>query len=149
MIEPPEFVPAAGAPLPTAQLRVLVVEDGKNVADILAMFFELEGMKTAIALDGVEAVAAAESFDPHLVCMDLAMPRMDGFEAARRIRKLLPDVVIVALCGSSGDDVKRRAQAAGFDHHLLKPVAPDDLRRMIRHCLPLTDIRSSRHEDPS
>jgi CheY-like chemotaxis protein len=142
MIEPLEFVPAAGAPLPTAQLRVLVVEDGKNVAEILAMFFELEGMKTAIALDGVEAVATAESFD-------LAMPRMDGFEAARRIRKLLPNVVIVALCGSSGDDVKQRAQAAGFDHHLLKPVTPDNLRRMIRHCIPLTGIRALRLEDPS
>lgn len=122
--------------LPSEQLRVLVVEDGKNVAEVLAMFFEMEGMKTAVALDGMEAVAVVESFHPHLVCMDLAMPRMDGFEAARRIREIRPHVMIVALCGTTGDEVKHQTKAAGFDHHLVKPVAPDDLRRMIEQCLP-------------
>lgn len=124
-----------GTPL-TEVPRVLIVEDAKSVAEVLAMFFEMEGMKTAVAFDGVDAVGAAESFRPHLVFMDLAMPRMDGLEAARRIREVLPDVIIVALCGTASEESRRQTQAAGFVHHLVKPVAPDDLRRMVRQCLP-------------
>lgn len=124
--------------------RVLVVEDGKSVAEVLAMFFELEGMETAIAFDGVQAVDKAESFNPHIVCMDLLMPKMDGYEAARKIRERLQDnVVLVALCGWDDADTRRRTAEAGFDHHLVKPVSPDDLREMIRRCLLHQSISSS------
>ncbi len=70
--------------------RVLVADDGKNAADILAMFFRMEGLETAVAYDGGRAVELAESFAPHLVCMDLGMPVMDGYDAARRIRLMHP-----------------------------------------------------------
>lgn len=116
--------------------RVLVVEDGRSVAEVLAMFFELEGMETAMAFDGVQAVAKAESFIPHLVCMDLRMPKMDGYEAARRIRARFQDaVVLVALCGWDDPDTRKRTAEAGFDLHLVKPVSPDDLRNVIQTCL--------------
>lgn len=124
--------------------RVLVVEDGKSVAEVLAMFFELEGMETAIAFDGVQAVDTAESFHPHLVCMDLLMPKMDGYEAARRIRERFQNnVILVALCGWDDADSRRRTAEAGFDHHLVKPVSPDDLRNMIGRCLRNSSSRDS------
>jgi CheY-like chemotaxis protein len=116
--------------------RVLVVEDGKGVAEVMAMFFEMEGHKTAVAFDGIEAVETAEVFRPHLICMDLTMPRMDGFEAARRIRQMLLDVVIVALCGWDDEEVRHRTAEAGFNDHLAKPVTPDALRKMIGLYLP-------------
>jgi CheY-like chemotaxis protein len=121
------------------RFRILVVEDGKGVAEVIAMFLQMEGMETAVALDGVEAVDTAETFQPHLICMDLTMPRMDGFEAARRIREKSQDVVIVALCGWDDEEVRRRTAEAGFDDHLAKPVTPDVLRKMIEQHLPCHD----------
>lgn len=100
------------------------------------MFFQLEGMETAVAFDGVEAVATVETFQPHLICMDLTMPRMDGFEAARRIREKSHDVIIVALCGWADEETRRKTADAGFDHHLAKPVTPAALRGMIEQFLP-------------
>lgn len=123
---------AAGNATP---FRVLVVEDSIGVAEVIAMFFEMEGMETAVAFDGVEAVDAAEAFQPHLICMDLTMPRMDGIEAARRIREKSNDVVIVALCGWDDEDARRRTAEAGFNEHLAKPLTPDALRKMVEQYL--------------
>jgi len=116
--------------------RVLVAEDGKIAADILAMFFRMEGLETAVAYDGQQALETAQHFHPHLVCMDLGMPRMDGFEAARRIRMLDKDVVIVALSGWGADEDRKRTTEAGFDCHMVKPANPDDIRSMIARYLP-------------
>lgn len=112
-------------------LRVLVADDGKNAADILAMFFQMEGMETAVAYDGRQAVESARSFAPHLICLDLGMPLLDGFEAARLIRKMHPAAVIAALSGWGSEDDRRRTAEAGFDAHLVKPVKPDDLRELL------------------
>ncbi len=137
------MLPIVSASSPQAQsvacdrpFRVLVVEDGKGVAEVMAMFFEMEGMETAVAFDGVEAVDTAEAFQPHLICMDLSMPRMDGIEAARRIREKSIDVVIVALCGWDDEDSRRRTAEAGFNEHLTKPLTPDVLRKMLGQYLP-------------
>ena len=98
------------------------------------MFFNGEGMDTAIAHDGVEAVELAASFRPHLACLDLGMPGMDGLESARRIRKNNPEVVLVAISGWAGEEDRNRSKAAGFDSHLAKPAAPSDLREILRRC---------------
>jgi PAS domain S-box-containing protein len=111
--------------------RILVADDGKNAADILSMFFNLEGFETATAYDGQEAVDVAISFRPDLVCLDLGMPRLDGFEAARRIREALPEVKLVALSGWGSEEDRRRSAHAGFDLHLVKPVKPEDLRALV------------------
>ena len=118
-------------------LRILVVEDGKNAADILAMFFELEGYQVGVAYDGAEAVNLALSLRPHLILMDIGMPRMNGLEAARRIRAAgNGNPVIVALSGLDQDDDKRQCTEAGIDAHLAKPVGPGELRALIERFRP-------------
>ncbi len=132
-----QSLPEGSDALPVAEsspvLRILVVEDGKNAADILAMFFELEGHQASVAYDGAQAVHLAESLRPHLILMDIGMPRMNGLEAARRIRSTAggSDPVIVALSGKDQEEDKRQCREAGIDAHLAKPVAPDELRALI------------------
>src|SRR5688572_9547185 len=129
-------LPSGSEGLPTTEgsvaLRILVVEDGKNAADILGMFFELEGHQVGVAYDGAEAVRLAESLKPHLILMDIGMPRMNGLEAARRVRATGgAHPLIVALSGLDQDEDKRQCSEAGIDAHLAKPVAPDELRALI------------------
>jgi CheY-like chemotaxis protein len=117
--------------IPGETLRVLVVDDNRGTAEVLAMFFDLSGKVTRVAVDGEEAIIEVEDFDPHLVLMDLGMPRMDGYEAARRIREGNPRVVLVALTGSDGEEAVKRVVESGFDLHLVKPATPDSLRGLI------------------
>lgn len=114
--------------------RVMVVEDSKNTADILAMFFELEGREVEVAYDGEEAVRKAADSMPELILMDLGMPRMDGFKAARSIRSLPGGdaATLVALSGWGQPQDKERSRQAGFNEHLVKPVSPADLRLLLQ-----------------
>jgi CheY-like chemotaxis protein len=117
----------------TSPLRVLVVDDGRNAADILALFFEMEGHQVGVAYDGLEAVAQAKLLQPQLILMDIGMPKLDGLEATRRIRSQDggEHIVIVALSGLDQDDDKRQCAEAGFDDHLAKPVEPNELRLLV------------------
>lgn len=115
--------------------KVLVVDDGRSAADVLALFFEMEGMETAVAYDGETAVAIAAEFQPDLVCMDLGLPHMDGYEAGRLLRNLLDRAVLIALSGWGREEDKRRTAEAGFDDHLVKPVSPADLRALVARYL--------------
>ncbi|MDB6077831.1 MAG: chemotaxis protein methyltransferase CheR, partial [Akkermansiaceae bacterium] len=108
--------------------KVLVADDGRSAADVLGMFFQMEGMDVMVTYDGQEAVDAAEKFEPDLVFMDLGMPRMDGFEAARRISQRFPAAKLVALSGWGRDEDRKKSAEAGFTEHLVKPVSPQDLR---------------------
>jgi PAS domain S-box-containing protein len=131
---PAPETPAAPGIRASGDLKhVLVVDDGKSTADILAMFFELEGLEVSVAYDGAEALEAAAARMPQLILMDLGMPRMDGFQAARRIRELPggETVTMVALSGWGQEKDKRRSHEAGFDGHLVKPVSPADLRTLM------------------
>lgn len=123
----------AAAPAEGAWQSVLVVDDGKPTADILAMFFEMEGKEVAVAYDGEAAVESATERMPDLILMDLGMPRMDGFEAARRIRQLPGGgtVTMIAVSGWGREDDRRQSREAGFDEHLVKPVNPAVLRSLI------------------
>lgn len=118
------------------KIKVLIADDGRPTADILNLFFRMEGMETAVAYDGAEAIAVAGSFGPDLVCLDLGMPTVDGYEAARRIREIRPEAWIVALSGWGGEDDRRRTAEAGFDEHLIKPVKPGDLRNLMQRTFP-------------
>ncbi|WP_367872055.1 PAS domain S-box protein [Luteolibacter sp. Populi] len=112
--------------------RILIADDGRNAADILGLFFQMEGMETAVAYDGEEAVKIAANFEPDFAFLDLGMPKLDGYEAARRIRRMYPRVILAALSGWGAEDDRRRSAEAGFDVHLLKPAKPDDLREVLR-----------------
>lgn len=104
--------------------RVLVVDDNPDSAESLSMLLELMGHTVCTANDGAEALSVADEFRPDLVLMDLGMPHMDGLEAARRLRSQpwSTQLVLVALTGWGQDEDRERSEAAGFDHHLVKPL---------------------------
>lgn len=106
--------------------RVLVVDDKADVVESMAMLLRLHGNAVETASDGIEAVAAAERFRPELILLDLGMPRLDGLDACRRIRAQPwgRTMKIVAVTGRGQDEDRRRTAEAGFDGHLVKPVAP-------------------------
>jgi PAS domain S-box-containing protein len=126
----PSFERDALGPL---HCRLLVVDDNKDSADSLATMLEAKGAQVKTAYDGVEAVEVATVFQPDAVLLDIGMPRLNGYEAARRIREQLGDkeALLIAMTGLGQDDDKRRAREAGFDHHFVKPVDPVGLVQLL------------------
>jgi CheY-like chemotaxis protein len=116
-----------------AKLRVLVVDDNRAAADMLGMIICRLGDDVRVAYDGVEAIEAAAEFLPHLVVMDLGMPRMNGYEAAQHIRSQPwgESMALAALTGWGQDEDRRRTAEAGFDHHLVKPAEPAEIRKLL------------------
>jgi len=96
------------------------------------------GHKTHAAHDGEAAVANALTFLPDVILLDIGLPRVNGYEACRRIREqsLGRDLVIIAITGWGQDEDRRKSQEAGFDGHLVKPVAYADLATMLDKLLP-------------
>ncbi|MCI0641746.1 MAG: ATP-binding protein [Gemmataceae bacterium] len=119
--------------------RILVVDDSWDAANSLAMLLELGGNEVRTAYDGVEAIEAAESFRPDVILMDVGMPKLNGLDAARRIRNLpwSDKVLLIALTGWGQDENRRRSRAAGFDYHLTKPVNPQELEALLGSPRPL------------
>lgn len=116
-----------------AQRRILVVDDNRDAANSLGMILQLLGAEVRVVEGGFEALAIFPSYEPSVVLLDIGMPGMDGYEVARNIRARFPDcgTRIVALTGWGQDDDRRRAQEAGFDHHLVKPAEISDLQRLL------------------
>jgi PAS domain S-box-containing protein len=104
--------------------RVLVVDDNVDALDSLSMLVALMGNEICKARDGLEAVRAAETFRPDIVLMDLGMPNLNGYEAAKRMREEPwgRELTLVATSGWGQDEHRRLSREAGFDHHLVKPV---------------------------
>ncbi len=116
-----------------AGLRVLVVEDEPDVAQSLRMLLELEGHDVRIALAGNAALQLLGEFRPQVVLLDIGLPGLDGYQIAHSIR-LRPEgesVLLVAVSGYGDAAARSRAQEAGFDHHLVKPVDPQVLFRLL------------------
>ena len=109
--------------------RILVVDDNKDAANSLATLLRLKGHDVRVALSGAKALEAASFFRPRIVFLDIGMPNMDGYEVAVRFRELPHGKE--ALTGWGQPEDKLRAQSAGFDHHLVKPVEPDILQRLV------------------
>jgi CheY-like chemotaxis protein len=109
------------------------VDDLKDSADSLAMMLKTKGHDVRTAYDGLEAVEAAREFRPEIVLLDIGMPRLDGYEAARRIREQCDygRLVLIAITGWGHDENRARTRDAGFDHHLVKPVEPATLTRLL------------------
>lgn len=119
-------------PLNNSRLRILVVDDNHAAATMLNLVIKMLGNDVRIAHDGVQAIKVAEEFLPDLVLMDLGMPNMNGYEAARYIREQPWGLrmILVALTGWGQDDDKKRTKDAGFDYHLTKPAEPSDLQKL-------------------
>jgi CheY-like chemotaxis protein len=113
--------------------RILVVDDLSDAATSLAMLCQLCGADAQVARDGIEALRIGASFQPDVVLMDITMPNMDGYEAARRLRAEPwgKSVVLIALTGWGRKTDIEAASIAGFDGHLLKPVEAEALLRLI------------------
>jgi len=117
----------------TPTRHILVVDDNRDAAESLALLLQLMGHETRAVYDGLEAVEAAKKFQPDVVLLDIGLPKLDGYEAARRIRAQQRDkrLTLVALTGwGMGEDL-RRSDEAGFDAHMVKPVEPDALLRLL------------------
>jgi PAS domain S-box-containing protein len=129
-----EELPAALAPS-TAQrcAHVLLVEDNYDAAESLVMLLELHGHHVRAAHDGMAAMKAARTDIPDVMLVDIGLPGMDGYDIARRVRldSDLRGVMLVALTGYGRKEDKRRAMAAGFDYHVVKPVNSDLLLELI------------------
>lgn len=127
-----------------AGLRVLIVDDNRDVAESTAALLRLEGCAVHIAHDGEEALRMVRRLHPTAVLLDIGLPKMNGFEVAERIRcePELGDVLIVGLSGYGQEEHRLRSKQAGFDHHIVKPIEPSMLTGL------LASLRSSRTDKP-
>jgi CheY-like chemotaxis protein len=126
--------------------RILVVDDNRDAVESLAILLEMMNYDVRTAADGVEAVEATSAFSPDVVLLDIGLPRIDGYEAAQRIRALDGGsaVYLIALTGWGQDEDIRRSRDAGFDQHLVKPVDPDTLDALLRRATERSDVRGER-----
>jgi PAS domain S-box-containing protein len=138
-MSPPE--PTSSEPTPTRPKGriVLVVDDNRDSAQSLAMLLKLMRNETHTAYDGVEAVEAAATFKPDMVLLDIGLPKLNGYEACRRIRAQPwgKDMVLIALTGWGQEDDRRRSKEVGFDGHLVKPVDLDALTKLLAEMQPV------------
>ena len=114
-------------------LRVMVVDDNVDAAQTLAMILDIEGYATRVAHSGLEALDAAAAFHPAVVFLDIGMPGMDGYETAGALRRLpgLETPCLIALTGWGAEHDRARSRAAGFDHHLTKPVDLGTVQKLL------------------
>ena len=146
-------LPVAETPLPprpepggnddlkaTTAGRILVADDNRDSAETLAVLLRRYGKEVKAVHDGLEAVAVAAAFRPDLILLDLGMPRLDGVDACRRIREQPwgKDVTIIAVTGWAAEEDRHQTREAGFNGHLVKPVDPTDLARVLRAERPTT-----------
>ena len=122
---------------PATRRRILVVDDNRDSATTLAMLLNLTGNETDTAFDGLEAVQSAETFQPDVVLLDIGLPKLNGYEAARKIREQPwgKGMVLVALTGWGQHDDRRKSREAGFDGHMVKPVDLTDLTKLLGELL--------------
>ncbi len=119
--------------------RILVVDDNVDAAESMAMMLRLLGHEVSTAHDGVAAIDMVEKLRPEVALLDLGMPKLDGYDAARHIRQQTSgkDVLLVAVTGWGQDEDRRRTKEAGFNLHLVKPIDLAALEKL------LVDLNSS------
>lgn len=119
---------------PTAAFRVLIVDDHVDAADSLGILVRWAGFDVRVAHDGPSALDVAGAFRPSVALLDLSMPGMDGYEVARRLRARsgCAEMRLIALTGSNEWQDRERVRAAGFEHHVVKPVEIARLTSLLR-----------------
>jgi CheY-like chemotaxis protein len=112
--------------------RILLIEDNADAREALRALLELDGYEVHAAADGTEGLDLARTKLPEVALIDIGLPGFDGYEVARRMKALpVSPPVMIALTGYSEPDDRERGKEAGFAAHLVKPVDPDDLTRML------------------
>ena len=116
-----------------SRFRILVVDDNADSALSLAMMLSMMGHDTRLAHDGEEAVTTAEAFRPQVVLLDIGLPKLNGYEVAQRIRQQEwgTSMFLVAVTGWGQDEDRRRSEDVGMNRHMVKPVEPSALDRML------------------
>ena len=131
----PSIAPAPASQAPVPARDILIVEDNEDARETLRKLLELHGHRVRVARDGVSALAAVRAEPPEFALIDIGLPRMDGYEVARRIRAELAQArapVLVALTGYGLPEDRERTLGAGFQVHLVKPVDPAALDAVLR-----------------
>jgi CheY-like chemotaxis protein len=131
----PEPLPSGDDPAREAAMRrILVVDDNLDAAESLAMLLEMDGHETAQAHDGQQALEMARSFSPQVILLDIGLPLMNGYEVARRVREQPwgRKTKLIAVTGWGQEQDRQQAIAAGFDHHLTKPLDPARLAALLQ-----------------
>jgi len=126
-------IAGASSAVASATRRYLVVDDNADSAASLAMLLSIEGNETQTAHDGLEALAAAESFRPEVVLLDIGLPKLNGFDTARKIREQPwgKSMALVALTGWGQEEDRKKSKLAGFDGHMVKPVDFEELMKLL------------------
>lgn len=117
----------------TVRRRVLVVDDNQDLISSLMKLLKLAGHEVHVAADGLEAVEAAKSLEPDVILLDIGLPKLNGYEAARRIQEQHKEkhIVLVAVTGWGQEEDRRRSREAGFDTHMVKPLDFDKLKKLL------------------
>jgi CheY-like chemotaxis protein len=114
--------------------RVLIVDDNTDAADSLAAVLRLRGHEVQTVNDGPASLDAAAAFRPEVVLLDIGLPGLNGYEVARRLRQddATRQAKLIAVTGYGQDEDRARSSEAGFDRHLVKPVEPGEILRLLQ-----------------
>ena len=112
---------------------MLIVDDNRDSADTMGMLQQMQGHEVRVAYDGQQGLSVAGEFTPDVILLDIGLPRMDGYEVARRLRQLpsLKDAFIVAMTGYGSESDRARSLDAGFNEHLVKPTDLEQIRKIL------------------
>ncbi|MBI2226215.1 MAG: response regulator [Betaproteobacteria bacterium] len=118
--------------------RILVVDDNVDACESIAMILRASGYHVRCVYDGSSVLKVATGYRPDVVVLDIGLPGMSGYEVARQLRQLdeFRRTLFIAVTGYGQEDDRRRSQEAGFDHHLTKPIDPDDLQAIVARPFP-------------
>lgn len=129
---PPTVQPDSVPPVTGPAIRVLVVDDNTDAAESLAMLLTLDGCNVRVCGDAHAALREAADFAPRVVLLDIGLPGLSGYEVAERLRATPGGAALTLIAVTGwGSDRQDKSRAAGFDHHLVKPVDPESLRLLI------------------
>ncbi len=120
----------------TRSLRVLVVDDNEDSARTMGMMIRLWKHEVEVAFSAAAAIELAQSYAPHLILLDIGLPKIDGYEVARQINLMSASIKphIVALTGYGAAEDKKRGQNAGFHDYIVKPAAPEQIQEILARC---------------
>jgi len=118
----------------TGDYRVLLIDDDREAVDGLARLLDLHGFKVRGTCDGQSALTLARQFQPQAIVLDIDLPKMNGYELVKQLRALpeSANALVVAVTGYGQEQDRARSRAAGFDHHLVKPIEPAALVQLLQ-----------------